>query len=99
MNTERDKFLTKAMGECWHECDWGQTICKHCGRTNDPRYFDFDQENRTFSTPDGFFKLWNWARSNHILFGGTTQYLDELIIRLQRKMLIQTLSPTLFTTT
>jgi hypothetical protein len=60
--SERDKYLTEAMGECWHESDWGQTICKHCRRTNDPRYFDFDEQNKTFSSWSGFGKLWNWSQ-------------------------------------
>jgi len=62
MNMERDKFLAEAMGECWHESNWGQTNCKHCGRTNDPRYFDFNAQNSSFSTWEGFGKLWEWAQ-------------------------------------
>lgn len=33
MNTARDKFLTEAMGECWHEDgkkDHNYTICSKC---------------------------------------------------------------------
>ena len=62
----RDKFLTEAMGECWHETDWGQTICKHCRRTNDPRYFDFDTQNSTFSTWEGFGKLVGYMNEHHL---------------------------------
>lgn len=57
MNVERDKFLTKQMGKCWHESGPGQTDCKYCRRSNDPRYFDFDTENRTFSSWSAFGKL------------------------------------------
>ena len=62
MNTKRDEFLTEqVLGECWHEWDlrinYGavQTIyCKHC---------DSGMEDRIdFSTPVGFFKLWNAAK-------------------------------------
>jgi hypothetical protein len=63
MNQKRDKFLTEAMGECWHESGPGQTDCKHCGRNNDPRYFDFDVENHTFSSWSGFGKLWRWSQT------------------------------------
>jgi len=61
MNEARDKFLTEAMGECWHE--WGSynsavhtRFCNKCFA--DKRH----GINTDFSTPDGFFKLWNWAQ-------------------------------------
>ena len=50
MNTERDRFLTEAMGECWH----GHTIswCEKC---------QIAGRSLSFSIPNGFFKLWDWA--------------------------------------
>jgi hypothetical protein len=61
MNTERDKFLTEAMGECWHEWHYRvygyyQAICRKCGREV-KEAFDND-----FSTWTGFGKLWEWAQ-------------------------------------
>ncbi len=51
MNIERDKYLVKAMGECY---------------TTKPVYFLMGQIRNVpvynFSTSDGFFKLWNWAQ-------------------------------------
>lgn len=67
MNSERDKFLTEMMGECWHEFDenlkYNGVIwpCKNCGDeylTNEK----YNANENDFSTPDGFFKLWNWSQ-------------------------------------
>lgn len=60
MNDERDKFLTEQMGECWHigylSVGCHDAIrCDKCG-------WDF-YDNNDFSTPDGFFKLWNWCQT------------------------------------
>lgn len=62
MNTERDKFLTKVMGECWHkselfiddyhdQVDWR---CAYCTITN--------LNNNDFSTWAGFGKLLTWCK-------------------------------------
>ena len=57
MNIERDKFLTEAMGECWHErrfpnqCSCGKKL--HSGA--------IITGNNDFSTWDCFGKLWNWS--------------------------------------
>lgn len=65
MNTERDKFLTEAMGEQWHENTGevagnnviGFTLCS-CGKW----WGQFGcLENTNFSTWPGFGKLWEWA--------------------------------------
>jgi hypothetical protein len=51
MNTERDKYLTEAMGLKWKQEIPGV------------RYGMFGPpENINFDSPDGFFKLWNWAQ-------------------------------------
>jgi hypothetical protein len=59
--SERDKFLTEAMGECWHEWipsnDFDGMACKFCE--------DYEHESgkrNNFSTWEGFGKLWNWAQ-------------------------------------
>ena len=58
MKNEINKFLTEQLGGCWHETigpyssgyGW---VCKHCDRKF--------TTNNNFFTPEGFFKLWNWA--------------------------------------
>jgi hypothetical protein len=54
--SERDKFLTEQMGECWHKPEDKPHFarCIYCDSVT--------YENTSFSTPDGFFKLWNWAQ-------------------------------------
>lgn len=71
MNTERDKFLTEQMGECWHEWEQvyneGGSKCKTCGK-----YWPLppDEETRkviqgcNFSTREGFGKMWEWAKGH-----------------------------------
>jgi len=57
-NIERDKFLTEAMRECWH--DWRKSdVCNVC---ND--FFQRKQPcfNLSFSTWEGFGKLWEWVQ-------------------------------------
>lgn len=60
MNTDRDKFLIEAMGECWHKKTfWSGVgiICEECNDNHDlVRLMRID-----FSTWPGFGKLWNWA--------------------------------------
>lgn len=65
MNTERDKFLTEAIGECWHKMHyadggWHCFTCKTEGCEDNP--YQVYHQNINFSTPDGFFKLWNWSQ-------------------------------------
>jgi hypothetical protein len=62
MNTERDKFLTEAMGGCWHDFSKLQNmgftaylICDKCGATE-------INETTNFSTWGGFGKLWEWSQ-------------------------------------
>jgi len=63
MSIERDKFLTEAMGKCWHE---GQhpiycTPCAKCGEISStfrPLHFDF-------STWAGFGLAWEWVQSQN----------------------------------
>lgn len=58
--SEREKFLTEAMGECWHEKVsefFPGVICISCGAYSEDDNYRYD-----FSTPEGFFKLWKWAQ-------------------------------------
>lgn len=60
MNTERDKFLTEAMGCPWHEVvsiNNFEVTCS-CGMSA----FMNPCDNLNFSTWDGFGKLWEWAQ-------------------------------------
>ena len=66
MNIKRDKFLTEAMGECWHEAKcsyndgWSIDYECRCGL----RWTEEDNQlnNNNFSTWEGFGKLWEWVR-------------------------------------
>ena len=55
MNIERDKFLTEAMGECWHEDVNAFGICGKCQAHN---YITYN-----FSTWEGFGKLWEFVKT------------------------------------
>ncbi len=55
MNTERDKFLTEAMGESWHRCDEWAFYCEQCAK-NVPISEDF-------STWEGFGKLFEFSKN------------------------------------
>jgi hypothetical protein len=61
---ERNRFLTVAMGECWHDLDLGRPVltCKGggfiCGKCR-----DFVVANNDFATGEDFSKLWNWIQS------------------------------------
>jgi len=73
MNDADRKFLTEAMKEHWHEpipipgIDniWELAYCS-CGIkytfTLDGCKHHQKESNRTFSTPQDFFDLWNWAK-------------------------------------
>ena len=58
MTLERDKFLTEAMGECWHEGEnnYGEIVCQRCHR------LVMEEDRLDFSTWTGFGKLWEWAQ-------------------------------------
>jgi hypothetical protein len=64
---EVNKYLTEAMGECWHEympnysgvkCMVINYTCKKCVLSH--QYFPEEKTN-DFSTWQGFGKLWEWA--------------------------------------
>jgi hypothetical protein len=59
----RDQFLTEMMGECWHipelykqESGFFGFKCDKCKEKLRP------YPNTDFSTPEGFFKLWNYCK-------------------------------------
>lgn len=58
----RDKFLTEAMGGCWHEFHEETSkgcICRTCGL--DLKCLNLQHAN--FSTWEGFGKLWEWSKT------------------------------------
>jgi hypothetical protein len=61
---ERNRFLTLAMGECWHDFELGCPVltCKGggfiCGKCR-----DFVIANNDFGTEEDFSRLWKWART------------------------------------
>lgn len=69
MNEERDKFLTEAMGKCWHEWYWDSkeriNKCQKCNIV----YWDwaksFGRPNYEFSTWKDFGILWEWASKQY----------------------------------
>ena len=79
MNTERDKFLTEAMGECWHNIirtDIPRHTCTRCGEGHDA-LFDFNPHNN-FSTWEGFGKLWEWVSlQENMMCGLSSRYNGE----------------------
>lgn len=67
MTDLRDKFLTEAIGECWHECKNVDSLdgfnvnyfqkCDKCSRS----FSYVEMLHFTFSTWKNFGKLWEWA--------------------------------------
>lgn len=55
MNSERDKFLTEKMGECWHEGYFDSDENIWVGECE-------QNWNNNFSKWEGFGKLINWCR-------------------------------------
>lgn len=61
MNTERDKFLTEAMGECWYEhtMTCGYNLTRTSEYISDIKSTSYPND---FSSWSGFGKLWEWAQ-------------------------------------
>ncbi len=60
---ERDKFLTEeVLNECWHEWGWQHDTPKGHYKCILCHEIELDKNNNDFSTPEGFFKLWNAAK-------------------------------------
>jgi hypothetical protein len=78
---EINKFLTKAMGRCWHEPymhrdgryqeRYATSTCANCHKT--------PYENNDFLTWEGFGKLWEWSVKQEwwIDFIKQSTYLDN----------------------
>lgn len=58
-NIERDKFLTEAMGECWHQWCTKSSFSGFCDKCQTQIV---DKTQNDFSTWEGFGKLWEWAQ-------------------------------------
>ncbi len=79
---KQNKFLTEAMGECWH--DWTNKYfrCAHCdthmGEVTGQyksNLSDAKFANNDFSTWPGFGKLWEWVKQRW--------WFDSFILSLQ----------------
>jgi len=76
MKEERDKFLTEAIGECWHWADENILdstrkwiichTCNDCGKAWTCR--------NDFSTWEGFGKLWEWTQQQ--------SWKDDLLVKI-----------------
>ena len=66
MTTDRDKFLTEAMGLCWHEeIIWNSTgygKCPKCQFADEDGFGHIVFAHTDFSTWPGFGLLWEWAQ-------------------------------------
>ena len=64
--SERDKFLTEAMGECWHEWEGHVSDYKRCMKCHKdggyPEGFRVRLINNNFSIWEGFGKLWEFCQ-------------------------------------
>lgn len=64
---EINKYLTEAMGECWHEVSQkhiyygGCGRCIHCKKIVSVKYQSHECVRVDFTTWTGFGKLWEWA--------------------------------------
>lgn len=77
MKEERDRFLTEAMGECWHQYDPEKPlmtysliayVCEKCK--------NFILGNYDYSTAEDFTRLWKWA--------GEQDYLADTVAELSK---------------
>ena len=67
MKTERDTFLTEAMGNCYHENVFGMHYTEYSGKYPDhvakcTKCGEFSKHNTNFSTWQGFGILWEWVQ-------------------------------------
>ena len=84
MNTERDRFLTEAMGECWHEFDAEPSLfgewedeSNYCNKCSYRKGLNDVLPVNNFSSWEDFGKLWDWASSQVGLLRMITNELDE----------------------
>lgn len=94
MNTERDKFLTEAIGECWHEINGTVNnvgVCEKCGEkvpycSNVESYYRYSPQKvkDMYSRFNNDFSTWGGfgnLLTNHSKLNLTTIDMSELIIR------------------
>ncbi|MCK5608458.1 hypothetical protein KAR91_41640 [Candidatus Pacearchaeota archaeon] len=66
-NEDINKYLTEAMGECWHEplpdmSTWSsREHCKKCNKIVAVKFNSRSFVTNNFFTWEGFGKLWGWA--------------------------------------
>jgi len=81
MNEERDKFITEAMGGCWHIYDENKPlmtyslyayVCEVCK--------GFILGNNNFSCCEDFTKLLTWVRDRQNLKGFVEKYDDTALM-------------------
>ena len=85
MKEERDRFLTEAQGECWHE--WGNDpLYKQCVKCRKylpsadlEKFRSIELTHIDFSTWPGFGVLWEWVIKQDFFpsFYLSTYLLDE----------------------
>lgn len=91
MNTERDKFLTEAIGECWHEhtMTCGYNLTRTGEYVSDIKSTSYPND---FSSWNGFGKLWEWvSRQESMMCGLASRYNGE-----QAKIKLIYISPDTF---
>ncbi len=89
---ERDKFLTEeVLNECWHEWGWQHDTPKGHYKCILCHEIELDKNNNDFSTPEGFFKLWNAAKEkdwwmlfvtkayDKVEFWGCLSFIEEIV--------------------
>ena len=84
---ELNKFLTEAMGECWHTHPpvigeiWG-IKCDKCGIIVSPNL------NNNFLTWEGFGKLWKWGNKQEWIGEFIYWYNSNMVIDEERLHII-----------
>ncbi len=82
VNIKRDRFLTAAMGACWHEYDPARPVrkfsltgyvCTKCGA--------FFSANNDFSTLEDFLKLYEWSKNDPELAEFVAQFKAKHFVR------------------
>jgi hypothetical protein len=79
-----DQFITEqVLGECWHESSGMTWICGNCKtdigwKGSNANSVAVKTLNNDFSTPEGFFKLWNFSREQDWWSQFVLGYIREL---------------------
>ena len=78
---EINKYLTEAMGVCWHEWPNSSTPCIKCGQRSNMS--DIGMHNN-FLTWEGFGKLWQWANEQEWIGEFIYWYNSNMVIDEER---------------